>query len=343
MKTKHNKKKKVIIICSFVAIALIVAIALYVNISNSDKKEKNISSTTKLVETNVSTQTIQKTLTASGEIKSSSEENLTLDTAKYFSTMCVEEGDSVLAGENILKYTNGTYLTAPYDLIVESCSVPISGNICTSSNYIKVQNAKTLNMKLSINESEIALVKPGQNATITVNAIENTTYTGTITKIDSIGTYTSSGSTFSATIEFENDGNIRIGMSASCTVVLEEATDCIAVPIAAIQTNGSNKYVIVVKDNGETENVNVETGISNDNYVQIISGLNGGETIKMLEITSKAERSYTSNSSSGDRMNGNRRNPNNQGGNFNSMPSGGSSGGQIPNEGMKAPTDRNKR
>ena len=132
-------------------------------------------------------------------------------------------------------------------------------------------------------------------------------------------------------------------MSASCTVVLEEATDCIAVPISAIQTNGSNKYVIVVKDNGETEDVNVETGISNDKYVQIISGLNGGETIKMLEITSNAERSYTSNSSSGGEMNGNRRNPNSQGGNFNSMPSGSGSGGQMPNNGMKAPTDRNKQ
>lgn len=342
MKTKQNKKRRVIIICSFMAIALIVAIAFSINISNSNKKESDNSSTTKLVETKVSTQTIQKTLTASGEVKASSEENLSLDTSKYFSTMCVEEGDRVLKGENILKYTNGTYLTAPYDLVVDSYSVPTSGSVCTSSNYVKVENTETLNMKLSINESEIALVKTGQNATININAVENKTYTGTITKIDSIGTYSSSGSTFSATIEFENDGNIRIGMSASCTVVLEEAKDCIAVPISAIQTNGSKKYVIVVKDNGETEDVDVETGISNDSYVQILSGLSGDETIKMLETTSNAERSYTSHSSSGNGMNGNRRSSNNQGGNFEGMPTGGGSGSSMPTDGAKAPTDKNK-
>ena len=341
MKTKQNKKRKVIIVCSLLAIASIVAIALSINISSSNKEEINTTSTTKLVETKASTQTIQKTLTASGEIKTSSEENLSLATSKYFSTMCVEEGDSVLEGENILKYTDNTYLTAPYDLIVESYSVPTSGNKCTSSSYVKVKNTKILNMKLSINESEIALVKVGQNATITVNAIENKTYTGTIAKIDSIGTYSSSGSTFSATIQFENDGNIRIGMSASCTVVLEEATDCIAVPISAIQTNGSKKYVLVVKENGETEEVTVETGISNDNYVQIKSGLNGNETIKMLEITSNAERSYRSNSSLGGGMNGSRRNSNNQGSNFGEMPGGNGFGGSTSGNG-KAPTSKNK-
>ena len=334
MKAKQNKKKKVII-CSCIAIVVTIVVAFSINNSNQQKEDKSSTSTTKLVETKVSTQTIQKTLTTSGEIKSSSEESLSLDTSKYFSTMCIEEGDSVQAGENILKYTNGTYLTAPYDLVVESFSVPTSGNICTSSNYVKVENAKTLNMKMSINESEIALVKVGQNATISVNALENKTYTGTISKIDSIGTYSSSGSTFSAVVEFENDGNIKIGMSASCTIVLEEAKDCIAVPISSIQTNGNNKYVIVVKGNGETENVNVETGVSNDNYVQILSGLDGSETIKMLEITSNTERSYKSNSSSGGGMNGNRRNSGGQGGNFESIPSGGNQGGSKPGGGTQ--------
>lgn len=295
MKAGKNNNKKIIIGCFVIVIILVVIIAC-VN-ANKKTKESN-SSTTTLIETQVSNQTIQKTLTGSGEITASSEEKLSLTTTKYFSTMCVEEGDSVAEGENILKYTNGTYLTAPYNLVVEEYSVPTTGSICTSSNYIKVKNTENLSMKLTVNESEISSIKVGQNATITVNAVENKTYVGTITKIDSVGTYSSSGSTFTATIEFENDGNVKIGMSASCTVVLEEEKDCIAVPISAIQTNGNTKYVVVVKDDGTTEDVTVETGISNDNYVQILSGLNGNETIKMLQTKSSSERSYSSSSSS---------------------------------------------
>lgn len=292
MKSKNKKK----IILWSIAIIIIIAIVIVVLINKSKKSEES-GSTQTIVETQASTQTIQKTLTGSGQIVTSNTEKLKLTTTRYFSTMCVEEGDIVSEGENILKYTNGTYLTAPYDCIISSYSVPSTGSICTSSNYVEIENTKTLNMTLSINESEINSVKVGQAATITVNAVEGKTYEGTITKIDAIGTYSSSGSTFTATIEFENDGNVKLGMSASCEVVLQEAKDCIAVPIAAVQTTGDSKYVIVVKEDGSTENVNIETGISSDNYVEVKSGLDGSETIQMLQITSSSKRSYSSSSS----------------------------------------------
>ena len=293
---KINKKKKYIIISGIILTIIIASIIATIIINKS--KNAETSSSTSLVETQVSTQTIQKTLTGSGQITTSDTEKLALTTTKYFSTMCVEEDDTVKAGENILKYTDGTYLTATYDCVISSYSVPETGKICTSSNYVQVKNVGTLNMTLSVNESEINSISVGQSVSITVNAIENKTYTGTITKIDSVGTYSSSGSTFTATIEFANDGNIKIGMSASCTIILEEADNCIAVPIAAIQTSGSNKYVIVVKNDGTTENVNVETGISNDNYVQIKSGLSGNETIQMLKTTSTTSTTSSKKSSS---------------------------------------------
>lgn len=293
---KINKKKKYIIISGIILTIIIASIIATIIINKS--KSAETSSSTSLVETQVSTQTIQKTLTGSGQITTSDTEKLALTTTKYFSTMCVEEDDTVKAGENILKYTDGTYLTATYDCVISSYSVPETGKICTSSNYVQVKNVGTLNMTLSVNESEINSISVGQSVSITVNAIENKTYTGTITKIDSVGTYSSSGSTFTATIEFANDGNIKIGMSASCTIILEEADNCIAVPIAAIQTSGSNKYVIVVKNDGTTENVNVETGISNDNYVQIKSGLSGNETIQMLKTTSTTSTKTSSKKSS---------------------------------------------
>ncbi len=293
---KINKKKKYIIISGIILTIIIASIIATIIINKS--KNAETSSSTSLVETQVSTQTIQKTLTGSGQITTSDTEKLALTTTKYFSTMCVEEDDTVKAGENILKYTDGTYLTATYDCVISSYSVPETGKICTSSNYVQVKNVGTLNMTLSVNESEINSISVGQSVSITVNAIENKTYTGTITKIDSVGTYSSSGSTFTATIEFANDGNIKIGMSASCTIILEEADNCIAVPIAAIQTSGSNKYVIVVKNDGTTENVNVETGISNDNYVQIKSGLSGNETIQMLKTTSTTSTKTSSKKSS---------------------------------------------
>lgn len=73
-------------------------------------------------------------------------------------------------------------------------------------------------------------------------------------------------------------------MSVSCTINIEELTDVLAVPINSVQINGDRKYVIVV-ENGETKEVDIETGLSNDEYVQVTSGLNGGETIQVVTTT----------------------------------------------------------
>ena len=139
-------------------------------------------------------------------------------------------------------------------------------------------------MTLNVSESDINKIEKNQEVTITLSAIENKNYTGTIKSVSSVGTYQSSGTTFSAIVEFENDGNVKPGMSASCSIVVEKAENCIAVPINAVQTNNDQKYVVVVLDDGSTKNVNIETGISNDSYVQITSGLNGGEKIQMVQI-----------------------------------------------------------
>ncbi len=303
MKKKSIRKKIIFTVILIVTLIVMFLIGMEYGISKASNQETTI---TNISEITVETQTIKKTLTSSGQISSASTEKLELDTSKYFETMCVEEDDIVYEGENILEYTDGTYLTAEYDCVINSFNVPETESICTSSNYVEVQTMEELNMTLSISETEISSVEIGQEVEITLTADESKTYTGEITKIDAVGTYSSSGTTFSAIVTFENDGNIKIGMSASCEVILEEAEDVIAVPIAAVQITDDSRYVIVVNENGETENVEVETGISDDTYVEITSGLNGGETIQLIETTtiSNSSSSSSDDSMQGDMMSG---------------------------------------
>ena len=284
---KKKKPKKISLIILMIIIFLLGIFIGSTVAKNSNKMKNNTSEeTTQIVEIDVGTQTIENTLTSSGEISSSGKENLTLSTSKYFNTMCVEEDDIVKAGENILEYTDGTYLTAEYDCLINSYSVPETKNKCTSSNYVEVQNLQTMLMNIQVSEDEINKIEKGQEVEMELSAIEDKTYEGTIKSINSVGTYSTSGTTFSAVIEFENDGNAKIGMSASCTIILEKAENCIAIPIEAVQVSDNQKYVVVVNDDGSTKNVNIETGISNDEYVQIISGLSGGEKIQMVETVS---------------------------------------------------------
>lgn len=309
------KKKILLIIFIFLLVGGSFIIGRQVGLNTEDSKTSTV-----IKEETVSTQDIKKTLTGSGEVSAKTTEKLELTTSYYFKAMCVEDDDTVKAGENLLEYTNGNYLTAPYDLVVISHSVPDAESKCTTSNYIEVSNLGTLVTEISINENEINDVKVGQEVAITLTADENKTYTGKVTKVDSVGTYASSGTTFSATVEFENDGNVKLGMSLSCTITLKEEKEVISVPIDSVYQNNEGKdYVVKVNEDGTTTDTFVELGIANDNYVQVISGLNLNDKVQITtEVTESTQKTNDSKSGFGGFGGGD-------------MPSGDLSGGNMPN------------
>lgn len=289
------KKKILLIILIILMIGGSFVIGRQVGLNTEEDKTSTI-----IKEETVSTHDIKKTLTSSGEVKAKTTEKLKLETSYYYKTMCVEDDDTVKAGENLLEYTNGECLTAPYDLVVVSLNTPEAENKCTSSNYIEVSNLNNLITTISINENEINNVKVDQEVEITLTADESKTYTGKVTKVDSVGTYETSGTTFSATVEFENDGYVKLGMSLSCTVTLKEEKGVLSVPIEAIYQNNEGKdYVVKVNQDGTTTDTLVELGIANENYVQVKSGLSLNDKVQITTELTESTKSSNDSKSSG--------------------------------------------
>lgn len=114
-----KKNKKTII--SFFCIIIILLVIFFSKKSNAD--------TSKIVENKeqiaeVSNQTIITTLTAPGKVQSANVEKISLNTSYYFLTMCAEKEEYVKKGSNLLMYTNGTYIAAPYDCVIVSSNLP---------------------------------------------------------------------------------------------------------------------------------------------------------------------------------------------------------------------------
>lgn len=321
------KKKKNPIVIAIIILVIIFAVIIYLYVSPSDTSsiKSSTENTTEegISEVQVSTQTIENTLSSSGQISSALDEKLYLYASYYFEDLLVDENVFIAKGENIIEYTNGKYLTAPYDCVLVGSELPEEDEICTTSHYVEINSIETLQMTLNISESEINKVEIGDEVNITITAT-NEQLTGYITAISEVGTYSSSGSYFTATVEFENNGNLKIGMSASSEIIVEKVENAIAVPIEAVQSSDEGNYVIVVNKDGSTSNVTVETGIKNDAYIEIKSGLTGNETIQMKKESSSS--SLTS------FMKENRNNQN-QGGNmpsFNGGETNFQNGGNMP-------------
>ena len=285
------KKKKVILVLLFICFITIFLVFTFYNENNATEN----GSTIEMQENTsvASLNSIKTSLTTSGEIVSGNTEKISLNTDYSFSTMCVEEGDSVTEGQKLIKYTNGTYLQAPYNCVLISSSLPEKEEICTSSNYVELKSLDSLAMSLQINESEINKVSIGDEAEIEITST-NEILTGYVTQISEVGTYSTSGSTFSAVVSFANNGNLKIGMSASCTIILEEAENALTIPLEALQTDDEqNNYVTVINDDGTSTKQEGEIGIQNDAYVQIISGLSEENKIKVQETSTDANNSFS--------------------------------------------------
>ncbi|MBQ7411012.1 MAG: HlyD family efflux transporter periplasmic adaptor subunit [Clostridia bacterium] len=273
-----KKKIFILLICIIVMVAIIL-------IAVKSKED-----TSKIIETNektaeVSTQSIITTLTAPGEVQSANVEKLTLNTSYYYLTMCAEQDELVKEGENLLKYTNGTYVTAPYDCVITGYSVPEVKDICTSSNYIQISSVEDLYMDINIGEDKIDKVTSGQEVDIVVSYDETKEYKGTISKINAIGTRGNGATNFAAIASMKNDGNLKLGMSATCTITLDKHDELTCLPIESIIIEDEKKYVNLLNGDGTTTKTEVETGVADANYVQILSGLELGDEVKYETTT----------------------------------------------------------
>ena len=211
------KHKKIII--PLIVLVVIIIICFLIFIANS--KDKNNNDFTQMrdkissEEQRGKNQEKQTTISSNSEIKSALTENLELHTTYYLSEVYVEKNQYVESGANILKYTNGEYLTAPYDCYVLELNIPEVGGKCVNNNYIQIESKNVLSVSMNVDETQIDKINIGDEATIEVTATD-TKYTGNVTHIGN----TASNGKFEITIEFENDGNVKIGMTSKVEMTI---------------------------------------------------------------------------------------------------------------------------
>ncbi len=143
-----------------------------------------------------------------------------------------------------------------------------------------IESLDKVDVLLSLSRYDLERVKVGQSATISTMG---QTYTGTVTHIDQMATAqtTQSGTTnyVSATVSIQNpDQNITLGIDAKVEIATGKAEDVLMVPINAVNTDVEGSYVFV-NENGIAHRRSVETGLSSDSEMEIVSGLSAGETV----------------------------------------------------------------
>ena len=193
----------------------------------------------------------------------------------------LEEAEKNL--ENVKQKIDKAAVYAEFDGVVLEQNIK-PGMIATPGTLLlRVGNLSDLQVEINVNEYDAALIKLGQKAAISGQGFGHRTYSGEVVKIapSASVTQTSRGNETvvkAAVKVIDPDGQIKPGFSATVEITVDERQEALLIPLECVIEEEGRKQVVVVKD-GNMAKREVETGIENDLYVEIIKGLSEGEEV----------------------------------------------------------------
>jgi len=182
--------------------------------------------------------------------------------------------------------------------IVGASTMATEANTTLASLYVGDQKE----MIVSVDELDIVHVQVGQMATIRMDAVTDKIYLATVTRISQIGTSSGGVTVYDVVLSIEGDGLLRIGMNGTATIQIKQAIDVLLIPISALNTSREGQYVWLHDESASAESGEpgirafVTTGMSDANFVEVLSGLEEGDMVMLT-------RESTPNNRDGFRMN----------------------------------------
>lgn len=255
---------------------------------------------------------------SSGTFSYAAQEILTAKVSGKLTDLYVSEGDRVHDGQ-VLGVYRSTDLNTQIDnarialdnakLALASAqdardnyiiTAPISGTVIekkfkagdnidatTSGDLAVIYDMSVLTFDMNIDELDIGKVKVGQTVQITADALENQTFTGHVDKININGTTVSGVTTYPVTVVLDDPGDLLPGMNVNAEIMVEPAASVLSVPVDAVQRGNT---VLVPGDGAldkdgnlvdptKIQTVQVTLGRNNADYIEILSGLQEGQTV----------------------------------------------------------------
>lgn len=147
-------------------------------------------------------------------------------------------------------------------------------------------NLSEMQVKVGIHESLVSKVKPGQRATVRIDAFPTQAFLGRVKKIAPLAesNFFSSAKNYTAIVtidEIPEGIALKPGMTAQVEILAGIYPDVLAVPMQAIASNFGRKYVYVLQANGSFERRKISVGKSNVSFVEVTSGLEAGEKVAL--------------------------------------------------------------
>jgi RND family efflux transporter MFP subunit len=176
----------------------------------------------------------------------------------------------------------GTVITAPIDGTVLTVAGAVGSQVSGpgSSGFVTIGNLDELQVQAKFSQTEVAELKIGQPARITLATRQGESYDGTVTHIDPAATTTGTLVQYGVMIAFDQvPAGLLLGQTATVQVTVRESDGTLYVPAAAVVPRSNGTYAVQVRHGSDTSTRAVRIGVRGDQYIEIRSGLVAGDRV----------------------------------------------------------------
>ena len=195
---------------------------------------------------------------------------------------------------SITSTIDGTVIEKNYDV---GDTLDTSNASTTGIAYPAViYDMSALTFDISVNELDINKIQVGQQVEITADAVEGETFTGVVDKVNINGTTTNGSTNYPVTVRVDGTPDeLKPGMNVSAKIIVEDAGSVLCVPVEAVSRGSDGTSLVKVAGQGaldekgnlidpaKLEDREVTLGRSDDTYIEILSGLEEGETVYVYQ------------------------------------------------------------
>lgn len=164
------------------------------------------------------------------------------------------------------------WIEAPFAGVVTLVDTHPGDQAALGGQAFRLDDLSSLLVDLSVSEVDINQIQPGQEVSLTFDAIRNREYKGTVTDVDRVGSPIQGAVEFQVTVRLgDPDEQVKPGMTAAVNVVVSQLTDVLLVPNRAVRYV-DGKQTVYVLQNGQLTPVTIKIGASNDSVSEVIEG-----------------------------------------------------------------------
>ena len=200
--------------------------------------------------------------------------------------LSVEDAENTLDNYTITAPISGTIIQKNVQAGETAGSDSASGS---ATPMCIIHDLRYLEMTLNVDELQILSMQVGQDVRITADAVPDKTFEGVVTNVSSNGTTTAGTTTYPVTIRIDDYGELLPGMNATAEIEVESADNALSIPNGAVIRGN---YVLITADSPSAAGadpamtapegyvyVKVTTGVSDNDYIEITSGLTEADTV----------------------------------------------------------------